>query len=68
MSFIDHLRLKDATVKGMVDEFDALIRRMKSPLLIFHEEKKIRIVNILKFRVRELSLLYETLPDFFSGN
>ena len=57
MSFIDHLRLKNATVKEIVDEFDALIRRMNLPLLIFYEEKKIRVLKIFKFRVRTLSII-----------
>ena len=57
MSFIDHLRLKNATVKEIVDEFDALIRRMNLPLLIFYEEKKIRVLKIFKFRVRVLSII-----------
>ena len=68
MSYIDHLRLKNATVKEIVVEVDAPIHRMKLPLLLFYAEKKIRVVRTLKFRVREWSLLYETLTDFFSGD
>lgn len=55
MSFIEHLRLKDATVDKIVSEFDDLSRQMKLPLLIFYEQKKIRVLKVIKFRVRECS-------------
>ena len=55
MSFIEHLRLKDATVNAIVDQFDALSRQMELPLLIFHEQRKIRVLKVFKFRVHDLT-------------
>ena len=68
MSFIEHLRLKDAAVDKLVSEFDALSRQMKLQLLIFYEQKKIRVFKVIKFRVRERSLLLRKLPDVILGD
>ena len=56
MSFINHLKLKNATVNVIVDEFDALIRRIGLPLLLFYEQKPVRVLKIFKVTVREHSL------------
>lgn len=65
MSFIEHLRLKDATVNTIVDQFDALSRQMELPLLIFHEERKIRVLKVFGFRVSDFLHHNDTPPDFF---